>query len=162
AGRPGADPAARPANSPQGAPPAREPCGRGRKVNYCPVQRHPPPLPCRRFVPLPSWRSVMKAHLLAPLALGIFLPWPGPAGAADAAKFGAVPKELEKLQGTWQLVAAETDGKKAPDEQVKQIRVVIRSDRHTVYFANKVVAKDVPFQIDPTQKPKTTDDTLPD
>ena len=45
---------------------------------------------------------------------------------ADAPKDDAAKKELEKFQGTWQLVSAETDGKVAPEEQVKQTRVVIK------------------------------------
>ena len=65
------------------------------------------------------------------------------------------------MQGTWQLVSAETDGKKVPDDHVKQIRVVIKGDRHTVHFG-EVVAKEVRFAVDPTQKPKTADDTLDD
>src|SRR5437870_3655943 len=44
---------------------------------------------------------------------------------ADAPKDDAAKKELEKFQGTWQLVSAETDGKTTPDEQVKKTRIVI-------------------------------------
>src|SRR3954447_17899147 len=53
--------------------------------------------------------------------------------AADAPKDEAVKQELAKVQGTWQLVSAETDGKTAPDEQVKKTRVVIEGGKHTVY-----------------------------
>jgi hypothetical protein len=59
---------------------------------------------------------------------------PNPVRGADDPK--DVRKELAKLQGTWQLVSAETDGKKA-------------------------VAKEIPFRIDPTKQPKTVDDLLP-
>jgi uncharacterized protein (TIGR03067 family) len=75
----------------------------------------------------------------------------------DAAK-----KELAKLGGTWQLVSAETDGKKLPEEQVKQIRVVIKAGKHTVYFGETVVAEGVAFRIDPTKSPKEVEDTLQD
>jgi uncharacterized protein (TIGR03067 family) len=71
-------------------------------------------------------------------------------------------KELAKLEGTWQLVLAETDGQKLPDEQVKQIRVVILAGKHTVYFGDKIVAEEVTFRVDPTKKPKQVDDTLKD
>jgi uncharacterized protein (TIGR03067 family) len=81
--------------------------------------------------------------------------------AADAPP-DAVKQELAKLQGTWQLVSAETDGQKASEERVKQIRVVIAGSKHTVYFGNDAVAKEVPFTPDPTKSPKTIDDTLPD
>ena len=82
--------------------------------------------------------------------------------AADKSKDNVVKAELEKLQGTWQLISAETDGKKLPEETVKKIRVVIKGNKHTVHFGDKVVAKQIPFTLDPTKKPKTTDDTLPD
>jgi uncharacterized protein (TIGR03067 family) len=82
--------------------------------------------------------------------------------AADDAKADAVKKELAKLQGTWQLVSAETDGKKDPEEQVKKIRVVIKGSQHSVYFGDKAVVENVRFDLDPTKKPKTTDDTLED
>jgi uncharacterized protein (TIGR03067 family) len=81
--------------------------------------------------------------------------------AADAPP-DAVKPELAKLQGTWQLVSAETDGQKTPEDRVKQIRVVIAGSKHTVYFGDDAVAKEIPFTLDPTKTPKTTDDTLPD
>lgn len=82
--------------------------------------------------------------------------------AAEDAKEDAIQKELARFQGTWQLLSAETDGKKTPEEQAKQIRVVIQGNRHTVHFGDKVLAKEVRFAIDPARKPKTVDDTLDD
>jgi uncharacterized protein (TIGR03067 family) len=70
--------------------------------------------------------------------------------------------EMKKLAGTWQLVSAVNDGKQTPEEVVKKIRVIIKDGKHTVYFDDKVVAKDVPFTVDTTKNPKTTVDTLPD
>jgi uncharacterized protein (TIGR03067 family) len=74
----------------------------------------------------------------------------------------AIAAELAKFQGTWQLVFAETDGKKMPGEQAKQIRIRIEKDRHTVTFGDTVVAREVKFNIDPTTQPKSTEDTLED
>ncbi len=79
--------------------------------------------------------------------------------AADA---DPVKEEMAKLEGTWQLVSAETDGKRLPDEQAKQIRVVIQGGKHTVYFGEKPLAEGVPFKIDPSKKPTQVEDTLPD
>ncbi len=81
--------------------------------------------------------------------------------AADA-KDDAIKKELDKFEGAWQLISAETDGKKTPEETVKLIKVVIKGNKHTVYRGEEAIVKDVPFQIDPTKDPKTVDDTLPD
>jgi uncharacterized protein (TIGR03067 family) len=80
----------------------------------------------------------------------------------DAKKEEAIRKELARLEGTWQLVSAETDGQKLPQERVKQIRVLIRGGKRTVYFGGKAVAEGVPFQIDPTTRPKQIEDTLKD
>jgi len=84
------------------------------------------------------------------------------AAAANSSNDDAIKKELNKFQGTWLLVSAETDGKKTPDEVVKTIKVVIDGNKHTVYRGDEALAKEIPFQIDPTKDPKTVDDTLPD
>ena len=77
-------------------------------------------------------------------------------------KDDAIKAELNRLQGTWQLVSAETAGKKVADDLVKKIRVIINGSKHTVYLGDDVVAKEIPFTIDPSKKPKTTTDRLPD
>ncbi len=81
---------------------------------------------------------------------------------ADAPPGDAAKKELDRFQGTWQLLSAETNGEKAPEERVKQIRAVIEASKHTVYFGDKKVADGIPFQLDPTTNPKSVTDTLPD
>ena len=77
--------------------------------------------------------------------------------ADDAAK-----AESKKFQGTWQLVSAVSDGKKTDKATVAKIRVVIAGDKHTVYFDGKAIAKEIPFVLDPSKKPKEVTDTLPD
>jgi uncharacterized protein (TIGR03067 family) len=79
-----------------------------------------------------------------------------------AGKEDAIKKEMAKLEGTWQLVSAETDGKQLPEEQAKQIRVVIKGTSHTVYFGDKAVVEGVAFRVDPTTTPKQVEDTLKD
>jgi uncharacterized protein (TIGR03067 family) len=74
----------------------------------------------------------------------------------------AIQKELQKFQGTWQLVSSVSNGKEVPDDHVKNIKVVIKGNKHTVYYGDKEVAKNVPFQIDPSKNPKTVDDILKD
>jgi uncharacterized protein (TIGR03067 family) len=77
-------------------------------------------------------------------------------------KADGVEKEMAKLEGTWQLVSAETDGEKLPDERAKQIRVVIAKGKHTVYFNDKAVVEGIAFRIDPTKMPKEVEDALKD
>lgn len=74
----------------------------------------------------------------------------------------AVKKELAKFDGTWQLVSAEKDGKKTPEDVVTKIKVVMKDGKHTVYFGNDSVVKEVPFTVDPTKTPKRVTDTLSD
>jgi uncharacterized protein (TIGR03067 family) len=74
----------------------------------------------------------------------------------------ATRAELAKLQGTWQLVWAETEGKKTDEAQVKQIRVTINGSSHTVRFGDKVIVHDVAFNVDPTRTPHWTTDTIND
>ncbi len=74
----------------------------------------------------------------------------------------AVQKEQANFNGTWQLVSAEKDGKKTPEDVVKKIHVVIKDGKHTVYFGDDVLAKDVQFTVDPTKTPKRVTDTLKD
>jgi uncharacterized protein (TIGR03067 family) len=80
--------------------------------------------------------------------------------AADARADKDDKTSLEALQGTWQLVSAESDGEKAPDERVKQIQVTITGNKHTVRFGDRVIAHDVSFEIDPTKTPKQVTDTI--
>jgi uncharacterized protein (TIGR03067 family) len=79
---------------------------------------------------------------------------------AEQKKNQAVAAELAALQGTWQLISAETNGKKLPEDQVNQIRVKIEKDHHTVTFGDQVVAREVKFTLDPTTQPKSIEDTL--
>lgn len=97
----------------------------------------------------------MITHLFATCTLAILTSF----AAADD---DAARAEMKKLEGTWQLVSAVKDGKETPEDVVKQIRVVIRDGKHSVYFGDAVAAKEIPFTVDPTANPKTTVDTLPD
>ena len=79
-----------------------------------------------------------------------------------AADDDAAKAELKKFQGTWQLISAETGGKKADKATIAKIRVVIKGNKHTVTFGDDIVAKEIPFTLDPSKKPKEATDTLPD
>jgi uncharacterized protein (TIGR03067 family) len=74
----------------------------------------------------------------------------------------AVRQELARFQGTWQLISAESNGAKAPEERVRQTRVTITGNTHTVRFGDQVLAHDVSFEIDPTKTPKEVTDTIND
>ena len=85
------------------------------------------------------------------------------ASAADEpSREARIKAELEKFQGTWQLVSAESDGKATPKEAVEKIRVVIKGETHSVYFGTDAVVREIPFVIDPTAEPRQTTDKLPE
>jgi uncharacterized protein (TIGR03067 family) len=78
--------------------------------------------------------------------------------AEDGPKEKAVKADLDKLQGSWQLVSAEFDGEKATADSVRLISMGIRDNKLTIHRANvKEVVVPIPFTIDPTKKPKTFD-----
>lgn len=74
----------------------------------------------------------------------------------------ADPTDWERFQGTWQLVCAESNGEKAPEERVRQIRVIIRGSSHSVMFGDQKVVENVKFELDPSTTPSSTTDTLDD
>jgi uncharacterized protein (TIGR03067 family) len=69
--------------------------------------------------------------------------------------------EKVRFRGTWQLVSAEYDGKKATADEIKGGRVTVGSGTYTVRYDNAVVAQNVGFEIDPARSPKHVTDTLP-
>jgi uncharacterized protein (TIGR03067 family) len=73
----------------------------------------------------------------------------------------AVARDLARLQGSWSMLSATTDGKDVPAETARQVTVGILGSSHTVRVGGKVVARDVGFEIDPTATPKTVTDTVP-
>jgi uncharacterized protein (TIGR03067 family) len=86
---------------------------------------------------------------------------------ADTQKDDKVKDESNKLQGAWSVTAAERDGMKAPDDEIKKITITIKGDKliaRRTENAGKPEEKiyDMSFTIDPTQKPKWMDVTYTD
>ena len=79
---------------------------------------------------------------------------------ADA-KDDDAKKDLELLQGTWALVSAERDGKKAPEDEVKKTRLVVTGNKFKFSADPSGVgtAAEGTFTVDPSKKPKQTDST---
>ena len=91
----------------------------------------------------------MKTLVIACLACVALVPT---TRADDKAE--AVKKELEKLQGEWQLVSAERNGKKLPDNQFNDEKTTIKGDVETVIKGGKVM-QTAKLTLDPTTSPKT-------
>jgi uncharacterized protein (TIGR03067 family) len=65
----------------------------------------------------------MKARLLMIAALGLLL------GACNRQATAKTPKtDLDRLQGTWNLVSAIQDGNALPEDKVKQTTIVFKGD----------------------------------
>src|SRR4051812_17857554 len=84
--------------------------------------------------------------------------------AAPAARPGvAAKKDLDRLQGSWQLVSAMQDGKALPADTVKRATIVFRGD--TFRFpaaAEQATSRDGTITVDPTTTPKAMDARSPD
>jgi uncharacterized protein (TIGR03067 family) len=104
----------------------------------------------------------MRRIALAFAVVGVLTGGGSPRADDVDARSSKIEAELARLRGTWQLVSAETDGEKAPEERVEKIRVIIENSHHTVKFGDVEIAHEVPFTIDPTTEPGTTIDTIPD
>ena len=64
----------------------------------------------------------MKAQLLIIAALGLLF------GACNRQEPAAPKTDLDRLQGTWNLVSAMQDGKALPADKVKQTTIVFKGD----------------------------------
>jgi len=108
-----------------------------------------------------SWEiSMVNLRMLMVLAVALLL-------GADTQKDDKVKEESNKLQGTWGVTAAERDGSKTPDDEIKKITLTIKGDKLTARRtenAGKPEEKvyEMSFTIDPTQKPKWIDVTYTD
>jgi uncharacterized protein (TIGR03067 family) len=79
-------------------------------------------------------------------------------GLLIAADDDAKKKELEKMQGTWQVVGVEANGEKAPKERVEKanLRLTIKGNKY-VYKAGDKDVGEGSFEIDVAKNPKTID-----
>jgi uncharacterized protein (TIGR03067 family) len=98
----------------------------------------------------------MKALMLLLLTVAAAVAGNGWTAAGEDDLGAAVKKELKKVAGTWQVVASEKDGVKAPEADLKQTKIVITGDKYTMERAGKTVEEGW-VAIDPTRKPKVID-----
>src|SRR6185369_12616993 len=93
----------------------------------------------------------MRPNVLVALLVGALLA-AGPGN--DAAK-----KDLEKFQGTWQLISAERDGKKSPDKEAKNFKLSIQGDKFILRMDSVIISEGT-MTLDPTKRPKEVDETI--
>jgi uncharacterized protein (TIGR03067 family) len=96
----------------------------------------------------------LKARLLITGAVGLLL-----LGACNRQAPVPVPKtDLDKLQGTWNLVSAMQDGKALPEDKVKQTTIVFKGD--TFRFpgsAEYATSRAGTIKLDESKTPKEMD-----
>jgi uncharacterized protein (TIGR03067 family) len=94
----------------------------------------------------------MRAKVLCIVAISLFAAaGTSPGGGKDA---GAAV--LKKLQGTWQFIAHEMNGKAAPAEELKKMTITFTGNKWAVSVGDKVVQAGT-HKFDPTKKPGQVD-----
>jgi uncharacterized protein (TIGR03067 family) len=66
----------------------------------------------------------------------------------------AAKAEMKKMEGTWRLVSAISDGKPRPDDRLKAITIAIKADGTWVENDGKETFE-ATFTVDPAKSPKT-------
>jgi uncharacterized protein (TIGR03067 family) len=88
------------------------------------------------------------------LAVGCFLL------ATNAAQDDLAKKDISSLQGIWQSVSGEEDGKAMPEEKVKANKLTIKDNKWTfVEGIGQPGAGEVTTKLNPSKKPKELDAT---
>lgn len=72
--------------------------------------------------------------------------------AAEPSKQDSVTKDVDAIQGTWKLVALESDGKQAPAEIVAALKLVFKADT-LIFTPGEPGFTNYKFKLDPTTKP---------
>jgi uncharacterized protein (TIGR03067 family) len=70
-------------------------------------------------------------------------------------------KDLDKMQGTWQVTLHEEEGKRMTAEQNKKanVKLIIKDDKFTMYFGKQLAGKGT-IKLDPSKKPRVIDATM--
>ena len=72
--------------------------------------------------------------------------------AAEPAKQDLIKKDVDGIQGTWKLVALESNGKPAPAEIVAALKLVFKGDTLT-FTPGEPGFTNYKYLVDPTTKP---------
>jgi uncharacterized protein (TIGR03067 family) len=80
------------------------------------------------------------------------------ADADDAETVGDTDEDLERLQGTWLVSAAEQNGEEAPPKELLDLKITIEGSKFTELEGENAAVYDL--TLDPDQEPKTIDLTI--
>ncbi len=82
------------------------------------------------------------------------------AGLALAAD-DASKADTDKYTGTWTIVSLEVDGMKAPEDQIKGMKVVLEPGKYTIKKDGKTLETGT-YKLDASKKPKAIESTPAD
>jgi uncharacterized protein (TIGR03067 family) len=71
----------------------------------------------------------------------------------------AADKDEDKMQGTWTFVSAEKGGEKAPEDEIKKLKVTIKGNELIIGDGKR--DEKATFKLDSSKKPKALDVTPP-
>jgi uncharacterized protein (TIGR03067 family) len=72
----------------------------------------------------------------------------------------AAQQDMRQLEGIWKVVAAETDGKKVPPEDLGRYQLLIESGGRMTAFRDGKITLQGSMTLDPARMPKTLDVTF--
>jgi uncharacterized protein (TIGR03067 family) len=78
----------------------------------------------------------------------------------DAPRQEMARADMQKLQGTWVAVAVELAGQKLPEQQARQLEVVIKGDKYAYKFGGQTYHGT--YKLDPIRNPKAVDSRATD
>ena len=80
---------------------------------------------------------------------------------ANLAGGGDAKKDLDMMQGKWSVQSIkESDGKNPPDDELKNLEVIVKDDTMKIIYAPKKDTLDAfKLKLDPAKKPKAVDFT---
>lgn len=97
---------------------------------------------------LTRWRLAVPALLAAGLVLG---------AGEQTDKESAARKESKKLEGTWQVISVESDGRKAAEDDIKGLVYVFEAGGKWRLQKDDQTLAEGTFTIDPAKGPATID-----
>jgi uncharacterized protein (TIGR03067 family) len=80
---------------------------------------------------------------------------------AGASRAGSPRSDRDRLQGSWVVVSGEAKGKAAPEDALKDLRLVIEGDKITSRTGDGKTLE-LTYKLDPAKKPRAIDLTNPE
>ncbi len=97
--------------------------------------------------------------MIAALTLALLLSVPAAADEPDPEPASSAQADLKKMQGTWEIVRAERNGRPS-EKETKGVVVIIHKDRLVIRDPNSKNDEAVTIKLDAKKKPRQIDLTI--